>query len=115
MRREVTNVAKQVETMKVERKRPRGRPRLRWMDRVQSDLKQHQLDPKLAQNREAVMVINPGQGYDWQRRALMKSLVESCIIKCAQDGCTLYYIMQINSGTEFFMYRTEHKPCRIEI
>ena len=48
------------------RKRPRGRSRLRWMDRVWSDLKQHQLDPKLAQNREgwrkAIMAINPGQG-----------------------------------------------------
>ena len=53
MRREDTNVAKHVTTMKVGGKRPRGRPRLRWMDRVRSDLKQHQLDPKLAQNREA--------------------------------------------------------------
>ena len=66
MRREDTNVAKHVTTMKVEGKRPRGRPRLRWMDRVRSDLKQHQLDPKFAQNREgwrkAVMAIDPGQG-----------------------------------------------------
>ena len=33
------------------------------MDRVRSDLKQHQLDPKLAQNREGwrkgIMAINP--------------------------------------------------------
>ena len=66
MRREDTNVAKQVTTMKVGEKRPRGRPRLRWKDRVRSDLKQHQLDPKLAQNREAwrkaIMAIDPGQG-----------------------------------------------------
>ena len=66
MRREDTNVAKQVTTMKVGGKRPRGRPRLRWMDRVQSDLRQHQLDPELAQNREgwkkAIMAIDPGQG-----------------------------------------------------
>ena len=34
-------------------KRPRGRPILRWMDRARVDLKQHQLDPELAQNREA--------------------------------------------------------------
>ena len=37
---------------------------LRWMDRVRSDLKQHQLDhPKLAQNRKAwrkaIMAIDP--------------------------------------------------------
>ena len=66
MRREDTNVAKQVTSMKVGGKRLRGRPRLRWMDRVQSDLRQHQLDPKLAQNREAwrnaIMAIDPGQG-----------------------------------------------------
>ena len=66
MRREETNVAKQVATMKVGGKRPRGRPRLRWMDRVRSDLRHHQLDPDLAQNREgwrkAIMAIDPGQG-----------------------------------------------------
>ncbi len=66
MRREDTNVAKHVTTMKVGGKRPRGRPILRWMDLVRSDLRQHQLDPKLAQNREAwskaVMAIDPGQG-----------------------------------------------------
>ena len=67
MRREDTNVAKHVvTTMKVGGKRPRGRPRLRWMDRVRSDFKQHQLYPKLAQNgegwRKAIMAIDPGQG-----------------------------------------------------
>ena len=34
------------------RKGPRGRSRLRWMDRVRSDLKQHQLDPKLARREQ---------------------------------------------------------------
>ena len=66
MRRDDTKVAKEVTTMKVGGKRPRGRPRLRWMDRVRSYLRQHQLDPELAQNREAwrkaVMAIDPGQG-----------------------------------------------------
>ena len=66
MRREDTNVAKQVTTMKVGGKRPRGRTKMRWMDRVQSDMKQHMLDPDLAHNREAwkkaIMAIDPGQG-----------------------------------------------------
>ena len=66
LRREDTNVAKHVTTMTVGGKRPRGRPKLRWMDRVQSDLRHHQLDPKLAHDREAwikaVMAIDPGQG-----------------------------------------------------
>ena len=35
--------------MKVGGTKLRGRPRLRWMDRVRSDMKQHQLDPKLTQ------------------------------------------------------------------
>ena len=65
-RREETSVAKQVTTMKVGGKRHRGRPKLRWMGRVQSDLKQHNLDPDLAHNREAlkkaIMAIDPGQG-----------------------------------------------------
>ena len=51
--------------MKVGGKRPRGRPRLRWMDSVRNDLKQHQLGPKLSPKREAwineVMAIGPGQ------------------------------------------------------
>ena len=65
MRRDDTNVAKQVTMMKVGGKIPRGRPRLRWMDRVRSDLKQHKHDPNLAQNREAwkkaIMAIDPGR------------------------------------------------------
>ena len=65
LRRDDTNVAKHVTTMTVGGKRPRGRPKLRWMDRVQSDLRHHQLDPKLAQDREAwinaVMAIDPGR------------------------------------------------------
>ena len=73
MRRDDTNVTKEVSTMKVGGKRPRGRPRLRWMDRVRSDLRQHHLDTELAQNREAwrkaIMVIDPRQGYDRQRWA----------------------------------------------
>ena len=39
--------------MKVGWYRLRGRPRLGWMDRVRSDLKEQQIDPKLAQNRES--------------------------------------------------------------
>ena len=66
MRIEDTNVAKQVTTIKVGGKRSRGWPRLRWMDRVRSDLKQYQLDPKLKQNREGrrkeIMAIEFGQG-----------------------------------------------------
>ena len=60
----VTRVAKQVTTMKMGGKRPRGRPRLRWVDREQRDVRQHQLDAKLAHNREAwrkaIMSIDPG-------------------------------------------------------
>ena len=63
MRRYATNVAKQVTTMKVGGKRPRGRHRLRWMDRVRSYLRQQQLDPKLAQNQVAWRkAVDPGQG-----------------------------------------------------
>ena len=53
MRRDATNVAKQVTTMKVGLKRLRGRHILRWMDRVRSELRRQQLDPKFAQNRDA--------------------------------------------------------------
>ena len=60
---------------------------MRWMDRVRSDLRQHQLDPKLAQNREAcrkaVMAIdrdNIGKGehcpssrnISWQRSDIIR-------------------------------------------
>ena len=43
MTRDGTNVAEDITTMNVGGKRPRGRPRLRWMDRVLSDLKHTRL------------------------------------------------------------------------
>ena len=51
MRRDNKNVAKEITTMKVGRKRHRGWPRLRWADRARSDMKEHKLDEKLAQAR----------------------------------------------------------------
>ena len=63
MRREDTNVAKHVTTMKVGGKRSRGRPRLRWVDRVRDDMKERQHDPQLAQNRAALVnAIDPEKG-----------------------------------------------------
>ena len=65
MRRDDKNVANEIKTMKMGGKRPRGRPRLRWMDRLRSDMEEYQLDPKLVQNREAwrsaVMASDPGK------------------------------------------------------
>ena len=53
MRREDTTVAKEVTSMKVGGKIPQWRPRLRWMNRwLRSDMKEHQIDQKLAQNRD---------------------------------------------------------------
>ena len=40
MRRDDNNIAKEVTTMTVGGKRPRGRTRLRWVDRVRSDMKE---------------------------------------------------------------------------
>ena len=64
MRRDNKNVSKDVSltTMMVGEKRAS----LKWVDSVRSDMKEHQLDPKLAQNteaqRKAVMAIDPGKG-----------------------------------------------------
>ena len=70
LRRDDNYVAKEVITMKGG-KRPRGRPILKWMGRVRSDMKEHQLDQTLAQNREAwrnvAMAIDPGEGKYRQR------------------------------------------------
>ena len=47
---------------------------------MRSDLKQHQLDPNLAQNREgwrkAIVAIDPGQGYNRQRYAKVRIQME---------------------------------------
>ena len=56
-----------------EGKRPRGRPILRWMDRVRSDLRQHQLEPKLAQNRE-----EEGNHGDRHRTGIRSAKVSKC-------------------------------------
>ena len=51
MRRDDNNVAKQdFNNDEAGREYILGWPILRWMDRIRSDMKQHQLDPKLAQN-----------------------------------------------------------------
>ena len=77
LRRDDTNVSKHVTTMTVGGKRPRGRPKLRWIDRVKSDLRHHQLYPKLAQDQEAwrnaVMAIDPGREYFIPKRHIHSS------------------------------------------
>ena len=74
-RRNNKYIAKDITAMKMGGKRPRGRPRLRWMDKVQSDMKQLQLDTKLSQNRETwrrvIMTIAFEQGEQRQRFTML--------------------------------------------
>ncbi|KAI5728881.1 hypothetical protein M8J77_001642 [Diaphorina citri] len=52
-RREEAYVGKRVRRMEVSGKRNRGRPKMRYMDKIKEDLKEKNLDCSLAQNRAA--------------------------------------------------------------
>ena len=73
MRRDNKNVAKEISLTPMTM--GGKRPRLRWMDRVSSDLRQHQLDPKLAQNGEAWGKRSHG---DRPRKGISSAKVSKC-------------------------------------
>ena len=62
MRREETHVTRITQSMKVTRTRPRGRPKMRWLDRLKSDMRIYgiMINPEMATDRErwSVMVKN---------------------------------------------------------
>ena len=60
MRREETHITRSTLIMTVMGKRPRGRPKMRWLDRLKSDMRTYGINPEMATDRErwAVMVKN---------------------------------------------------------
>ena len=51
-RRDDDNVATSVLNTRIDGSRPRGRPKLRWMDRLKDDMKQNKIRPEWASDRE---------------------------------------------------------------
>ena len=51
-RREESHITRLALSLNVPGKRPRGRPRLRWMDKIKSDLRELGLDENQTSNRE---------------------------------------------------------------
>ena len=60
MRREETHITRRTLNMKVTGTRPRGRPNMRWLDRLNSDMRIYGINPEMATDsgRWAVMVKN---------------------------------------------------------
>ena len=60
MRREETHITRSTLNMTVMGTRPRGRPKMRWLDRLKSDMRIYSINPEMATDREhwAVMVKN---------------------------------------------------------
>ena len=56
-RREEHNIAKYVLATQVPGSRPRGRPKLRWMDRIKQDMKENNIRPECATNRESWFIM----------------------------------------------------------
>ena len=53
-RRDDDNIAKSVLNTRIDGSRPRGRPKLRWMDRLKDDMKKNNIRPEWASDRELV-------------------------------------------------------------
>ena len=60
MRREETHITRRTLSMTVTGTRPRGCPKMRWLDRLKSDMRIYGINPEMATDRErwAVMVKN---------------------------------------------------------
>ena len=60
MRREETHITRSTLSMTVTGTRPRGRPNMRWLDILKSDMRIYGINPEMATDRErwAVMVKN---------------------------------------------------------
>ena len=56
-RREEHNIAKYVLATQVPGSRPRGRPKLRWMDRIKQDMKENNICPECATDRESWFIM----------------------------------------------------------
>ena len=56
-RREEHNIAKYVLATQVPGSRPRGRPKLRWMDRIKQDMKENNIRPECATDRESWFIM----------------------------------------------------------
>ena len=63
--RDDDNVAKSVLNTRIDGSRPRGRPKLRWMDRLKDDMKKNNIRPEWASDRESwfnmMKDVNPTQ------------------------------------------------------
>ena len=55
-RRDDDNVGKSVLNTPIDRSHPRGRPKLRWMDRLKDDMKPNKTRPEWTSDREREMV-----------------------------------------------------------
>ncbi|VDM74936.1 unnamed protein product [Strongylus vulgaris] len=51
-RRDENHITRMAMSLEVAEKRPRGRPKIRWMDRIRADLKELRIDEHHALNRE---------------------------------------------------------------
>ena len=52
-RRDEDNIGKYVLNTRINGSRPRGRPKLRWMDRLKDDMKKNNIRPEWASDRES--------------------------------------------------------------
>ena len=57
MLREETHMTRSTLSMAVKGTRPRGRPKMRWLDRLKSDMRIYGINPEMATDRERWAVI----------------------------------------------------------
>ena len=95
MRREETHITRSTLNMTVMGTRPRGHPKMRWLDRLKSDMRIYGINPEMATDRErwAVMVKKRRHHLDGRRRKRLVKVSKELVCVRNVLMCTQWVIL----------------------
>ena len=71
-RRTPEDMTRTVLDMEIPGKRPRGRPRIRWMDNIRRDMRLHGLDESMTEDRKVWSTTKPGRSTLYLSTSVLK-------------------------------------------